>query len=95
MSEVNQRQGEESIRTMGHKLSVEILGHIQLMEGVDEISFICHSIGGVVARSALSNLSALANKMKFFISLGSPHVGLFVKQSTLVRTGLWFMTNLF
>lgn len=27
------------------------------MDGIDELSFICHSLGGVVARSALCNLS--------------------------------------
>lgn len=64
---------------MGHNLSVEIMKYIKTIEGIDELSFICHSIGGVVARSALTNLNSFANKMRFFISLGSPHIGLFVK----------------
>ncbi|CAD8143802.1 unnamed protein product [Paramecium octaurelia] len=93
LSSCNQREGEESIRVMGHKLSIEIQAQIQLMDGIDELSFICHSLGGVVARSALCNLSMHQNKMKFYVSLGSPHVGLFVKQNSLVKTGLWFMTN--
>ncbi|CAD8060480.1 unnamed protein product [Paramecium sonneborni] len=93
LSSCNQRQGEDSIRVMGHKLSIEIQAQIQLMDGIDELSFICHSLGGVVARSALCSLSMHQTKMRFYVSLGSPHIGLFVKQKSLVKTGLWFMTT--
>jgi alpha-beta hydrolase superfamily lysophospholipase len=41
----------------------------------DKISFIGHSMGGVIIRSALLHLKAFRDKFSVFISLSSPHLG--------------------
>lgn len=61
---------------MGMKLSQEILKFIDEIGHVDQISFICHSIGGVVARAALTFLGRLRSKFNFLITLGTPHLGI-------------------
>lgn len=39
------------------------------------ISFICHSLGGIVCRAALPYLSDFNEKMFTFLSLAVPHLG--------------------
>lgn len=46
------------------------------MGKVDHISLICHSIGGIVARAALTFLKGLKDKFYFMLTLGSPHLGI-------------------
>ncbi|CAK59600.1 unnamed protein product (macronuclear) [Paramecium tetraurelia] len=93
-SEINQDDTEDSISVMASRLAQEIQRQItdrtHLKQQV-QISFIGHSLGGVLIRCALQHLNKYQDCMHTFISLGSPHVGLGIQQSTLIDAGLWFM----
>ena len=92
---------------MGAKLAEEILRYVQdrMPEliwssytgvKVGKISFICHSIGGLVARQALSDpmMAPLLPMMYTFISLSTPHLGTLFPESQVVSTGLWALNKL-
>eukprot|EP01031_Cornospumella_fuschlensis_P025969 gene25969-31360_t len=121
ISKANERSERESIVTMGARLAEEIYKFID--EHFPEafaltppppayprliVSFITHSMGGVVLRTALHSpllypLQGLGGKMKLgvFISLACPHVG--TKGGSwlsseggvnpLVRGGVWALSN--
>ncbi|CAD8203134.1 unnamed protein product [Paramecium octaurelia] len=93
-SEINQDDTEDSISVMASRLAQEIQRQItdrtHLKQQI-QISFIGHSLGGVLIRCALQHLGKYQDCMHTFISLGSPHVGLGIQQSTLIDAGLWFM----
>ena len=81
---------------MGKKLASEVKSYIkEWNEGLifKKISFIGHSIGGVIIRSALPHLEEFKNKFWIYISLSSPHLGYAFSDSTLIKTGMWFLKN--
>lgn len=53
------------------------------------INLVGHSMGGIIARSALPHLEKYKNQMGFFCSLSSPHLGYLNGVSSLVKVGLW------
>jgi len=55
------------------------------------ISFIGHSLGGLIIRAALPHLKDFSNKFHFYISLSSPHLGFLYTPSKLIDAGLWFL----
>jgi hypothetical protein len=58
------------------------------------INFIGHSMGGIVARASLKFLSVFHQRMGFYWSLGSPHLGYLNGVGGMVKAGLWFFTSL-
>lgn len=63
------------------------------MKNIDQkgdfaLSFIAHSLGGLIVRSALPHLEVYRYNMKIFISLGSPHLGYLYHNSFLIKFGL-------
>ncbi|CAK76569.1 unnamed protein product (macronuclear) [Paramecium tetraurelia] len=52
------------------------------------LSFIGHSLGGLIIRAALPELSEFKQFMHTYVSLGSPHCGYASSESVLVDTGL-------
>ena len=83
------------IEDMGHNLANEITAHIdQNFDGLNQISkisFIGHSLGGVIIRSSLMYLQDLKPKLHTFMTLSSPHLGYIHGGSKLVSTGMWFL----
>lgn len=55
------------------------------------MSFIGHSLGGLVIRSALIHLKNLKAKMNTLMTLGCPHLGCEINDSILVSIGFKVM----
>jgi alpha-beta hydrolase superfamily lysophospholipase len=59
------------------------------------ISFIAHSMGGLIVRSALQEkeMGFLLNKLHLFVSLAVPHLGSLFPDSSIVSTGMWALSK--
>lgn len=59
------------------------------------VSFIGHSLGGLIIRSALQEerMQCLRPHLHTFLSLASPHVGNLYSDSSLVSTGMWALAK--
>ena len=55
------------------------------------ISFITHSLGGLIARASLPYLDEYQDKMYTYISFGTPHLGYLLSKHILVNIGMWFL----
>ena len=56
-------------------------------KSLGRISFIGHSLGGVIIRSALPFLEIYKNQMYTFFSLASPHLGYMYNSSKVIDAG--------
>ncbi|CAG0880186.1 unnamed protein product [Cyprideis torosa] len=94
MSERNQGDTFSDFDTMTDRLVAEILFHIEAYKlSPTRISFIGHSLGTLLVRSALSRpqMAHLLPKLHTFLSLSGPHLGTLYNSSGLVNMGLWVM----
>ena len=55
------------------------------------MSFIGHSLGGLIIRAALPYLERYASKMHLFMTICSPHLGYMYHTSRLIDTGVWLL----
>ncbi len=79
---------------MGVRLSQEVNAYIsQYCPGstLGRMSFITHSLGGLIVRAALPYLEEHADKMYNFITLSTPHLGYMFIQSKIFDAGMWFL----
>ncbi|KAL7049981.1 hypothetical protein ACKWTF_003928 [Chironomus riparius] len=94
MSERNQGDTFSDFETMTDRLVGEILYHIESY-GINpsRISFVAHSLGTIIVRSALSRpqMRPLLPRLYTFLSLSGPHLGTLYNSSGLVNMGMWFM----
>lgn len=94
MSERNQGDTFSNFETMTDRLVAEILCHIEVC-GLNptKISFVAHSLGTIIVRSALARrqMKPLLSKLHTFLSLSGPHLGTLYNNSGLVNAGLWVM----
>ena len=93
-SMANQEDTEIDFVEMGKKLADEVKNYIkEWTEGLifKKLSFIGHSIGGVIIRAALPHLSEFKNKFWMFISLSSPHLGYAFSESKIINAGMWVL----
>mmetsp|Transcript_31134 Transcript_31134/g.30581 ORF Transcript_31134/g.30581 Transcript_31134/m.30581 type:complete len:256 (+) Transcript_31134:475-1242(+) len=77
-SSANEDFTEGDISEMGIRLSKEVDSYIsQYCPGssLGKISFISHSLGGLIVRSALPYLETYSDKMYNYFTLSSPHLG--------------------
>lgn len=75
------------------RLVQEILNHVEnLRVEPARISFVGHSLGAILVRSALSRpaLRALLPRLHTFLSLSGPHLGTLYNSSGLVNAGTIF-----
>ncbi|KAL5015813.1 hypothetical protein ScPMuIL_005402 [Solemya velum] len=94
MSERNQQDTFADFDVMTERLINEILNFIELYSITPaKISFIAHSLGNIIVRSALSRpeLAHLIPRMHTILSLSGPHLGTLYNNSGLVNMGMWFM----
>ncbi|XP_025110333.1 protein FAM135A-like isoform X1 [Pomacea canaliculata] len=94
MSERNQQDTFADFEKMTERLVAEILSNIDIYSShVSRISFVGHSLGTIIIRSALTSpkLAHLLPKMYTFLSLSGPHLGALYNNSGLVNMGMWFM----
>ena len=93
-SSANQDDTGADIIQMGKKLATEVKSYIKEWNNgliFKKISFIGHSIGGVIIRAALPNLEEFKDKFWLYLSLSSPHLGYVFSDSTLIKTGMWVL----
>lgn len=94
MSEINQSDTFLSFEDMTKKLVNEIMYHVKTCYlNIGKISFIGHSLGCILIRSAIQKpeLASLATKFHTFLSLSGPHLGTMYNNSGLVNAGMWMM----
>ena len=94
LSKKNEGKTEGNIEAMGKNLADEVKEFIdQYCPGTSlgRISFICHSMGGLITRAALPHLEKYKESMYTYVSLSSPHLGYMYNNSTLVGAGMWFL----
>ena len=58
------------------------------------ISFIAHSMGGLIVRSALTQMEAQRYHMKCFVTLATPHLGHLFHNSSINKFGMWAFSKL-
>lgn len=81
---------------MGRKLSIDIAHYIMQNNFGEhfQLSFIGHSLGGLVIRAALPRLESYKYNMKSLITLSTPHLGYFYHNSALNKAGMWAISKL-
>eukprot|EP00826_Nyctotherus_ovalis_P002165 TRINITY_DN1040_c0_g1_i9.p1 TRINITY_DN1040_c0_g1~~TRINITY_DN1040_c0_g1_i9.p1 ORF type:complete len:646 (-),score=185.78 TRINITY_DN1040_c0_g1_i9:77-2014(-) len=91
-SAANEGKTEGSIQEMGDRLAKEVMEYIAdwFPEGPpSRISFIGHSLGGVIVRTALPKLVRYKDRMQTFVSFSTPHLGYMYQSSKLIGMGMW------
>ncbi|XP_053675055.1 uncharacterized protein LOC128725345 [Anopheles nili] len=94
MSERNQGDTFSDFDTMTDRLVAEVLYHIETYQlNPCRISFVAHSLGTIIVRSALARpqMRPLLSRLHTFLSLSGPHLGTLYNSSGLVNMGMWFM----
>ena len=77
-SSANEDFSEYDIDEQGQRLSQEVTQFVSNYypgELMSSLSFIGHSLGGLVIRAALPRLTDFKDKMRTYISFSSPHLG--------------------
>lgn len=90
MSERNQGDTFSDFETMTDRLVAEVLYHIETYQlNPTRISFVAHSLGTIIVRSALSRpqMRPLLTRLYTFLSLSGPHLGTLYNSSGLVNMG--------
>jgi triacylglycerol esterase/lipase EstA (alpha/beta hydrolase family) len=90
----NQDDTEGDFTEMGKKLANEVRSFIkEWNEGVifKKISFIGHSIGGLIIRSCLPYLRDFSTRMWLYMSLSTPHLGYIYTTSKIIEAGMWLI----
>jgi len=90
----NEDMTDGEIADMGIRLAQEVINYIhEWIPGgnLGRLSFIGHSLGGLIIRAALPYLEEYADKMHLFMTLSSPHLGYMYHSSKIIDAGLWFL----
>lgn len=90
----NENESDMNIEDQGMKLANEVQNYIENYFELDEIkriSFIGHSLGGLIIRAAMAYLEQLKDKFYTYMSLSSPHLGYLYSPKFLVSAGLWVL----
>lgn len=58
---------------------------------MSRLTFIGHSLGGLIIRAALPYLEKFKEKMHGYLTLCSPHLGYMYKSSKLFNAGMWVL----
>ncbi|CAI2381830.1 unnamed protein product [Moneuplotes crassus] len=92
--------GEEKSKKSIDELAIELVKEIRKfikrnysMDEIGQISFLCHSLGGIVSRAAIPELVEYNNFFYSFVTFGSPHLGIMNSQKH-IKVGIW-LTQVF
>ncbi len=91
---INEGQQDGDIMEMGLRLAQDVKQYVNEWcpgSELGRMSFIGHSLGGLVIRAALPLLFDYKAKMHMYMSLSSPHLGYSFNSNGIVRFGLWVM----
>lgn len=93
-SSANEDNTDDDIDAMGLKLAGEVMNYINEWvpnKTLARLSFIGHSMGGLIIRAALPYLEEYSSKMHLFMTLSSPHLGYACHSSKIIDAGMWFL----
>lgn len=105
MSEANEEKTSGDFREMGQRLAQEVTAFIKKkMDKASKagnlksikISFVGHSIGNVILRTALTE-SIMEPYLRFlhtYVSVSGPHLGYLYSSNSLFNSGLWLLKKL-
>jgi len=92
----NEHDTDMDIFEMGAKLAEEVHQYIREScpgNQLGRLTFIGHSLGGLIIRAALPKLEKYKDKFHGFLTLCSPHLGYMYKSSKLFTTGMWVLRS--
>mmetsp|Transcript_1865 Transcript_1865/g.1297 ORF Transcript_1865/g.1297 Transcript_1865/m.1297 type:complete len:122 (+) Transcript_1865:149-514(+) len=90
----NEDSTEGDISEMGVRLAQEIANFISEWcpgSSLGRISFIGHSLGGLIVRAALPYLEEYSDRMHAYVTLSTPHLGYMYNASRIIDAGIWFL----
>merc|ERR1719162_2915168 len=93
-STCNEDNTEGDISDMGIRLAQEVVNYICDWcpgSALGRLSFVAHSLGGLIVRAAVPLLHEFSSKMYTFVSFSTSHLGIFGDKISLFNTGLWMM----
>ncbi|XP_028802084.1 protein FAM135B-like [Neltuma alba] len=105
MSEANEDKTSGDLREMGQRLAQEVIsflkrrmdkasrsGHL----GDIRISFVGHSIGNLIIRTAIADnsMEPYLGYLHTYLSLSGPHLGYLYNSSSTFNSGLWLLKRL-
>jgi triacylglycerol esterase/lipase EstA (alpha/beta hydrolase family) len=95
-SKFNEDRTEDNFANMGKRLATEVEMFVSSQKCGDGygISFIAHSLGGLIVRSALTQMEHQRYHLKNFITLATPHLGHLFHNSAINRLGMWAFAKL-
>ncbi|KAF7048282.1 hypothetical protein CFC21_057076 [Triticum aestivum] len=105
LSETNEDRTYGDFKEMGRRLANEVVSFLKNKldkysrhGGCRELklSFVGHSIGNVIIRSALSEpkLQPFLKNLYTYMSISGPHLGYWYSSNSLFNSGLWLMKRL-
>ena len=75
-----------------HSEGIQFLG-FDLFQN-NRLSFVGHSLGGLIIRTALPYLEEYAEKMYSYMSLSTPHFGYMYNASKIIEAGIYYFIHL-
>jgi len=98
----NEFDTDDSIEAMGARLAQELDQFLNLhvrrrpSRQLGRLSFVGHSLGGLIVRSALTQalLAPLLPHLYTYLALGTPHLGYIHGNNLVTGTGLWMLRRL-
>ncbi|XP_023537065.1 protein FAM135B-like isoform X1 [Cucurbita pepo subsp. pepo] len=105
MSEVNEEKTSGDFREMGLRLAQEVISFVKKkMDKASrygslqdiKISFVGHSIGNVIIRTALAEsiMEPYHRHLYTYVSISGPHLGYLYSSNSLFNSGLWLLKKL-
>jgi pimeloyl-ACP methyl ester carboxylesterase len=95
-SRANEDQTTKDIAAMGINLADEVHKLVSSLTSTRKllsISFVGHSLGGLIIRSALPHLERYQEYFKCLVTMSTPHLGVAAGDSKLVETGFSLLTS--
>lgn len=92
----NERDTDQDVFDMGRRLAEEVHQYIREScpgNQLGRLTFIGHSLGGLICRAALPHLEKYKDKFHGFLTLCSPHLGYMYKSSKVFSTGMWVLKS--
>ena len=89
---MNEGKTNDDINEQGERLAEEVKQYILEYcpgKNLEKLSFVGHSMGGLICRAAFPLLSQYQDRFHTFCTFGSPHMGYMYKSTKLFNTGMW------
>lgn len=96
ISTINEGRTEDSIEILGKRFALELQRYLNDSQPTAnyKLSFIGHSMGGLIIRTGLCFLDNVEEHLFSYISLSTPHLGYLYSPSTHIQAGLWLMKTI-